>query len=210
MASNQENKQARRSAFFVLAINLAIMLAVGTGLVIGVQQWLNNATLHGESVNVPDLKGMTVADATRELGLRELQAVVADSGYNETLPPGVVLAQTPKEGNSVKPGREIFLTINSEHSPTMPLPDIADNCSRREAEAKLKALGFKRVVMQDVTGDEDWVISVKCDGREVAAGTRVPLDAVITVLVGDGTTEETEYVGDSIMPYEDVEIDTLL
>lgn len=209
MASkNAGNKQARRSAFFVLWVNVAIMATVAIGMLVGVWFWLASYTLHGEGIDVPDVKGKMVSDATYELGLMELDAVVVDSGYNETLPPGVILAQVPDYGCRVKSGREIFLTVNAEHSPTMPIPDIADNCSRREAEAKLAALGFKRVVVQKVPGDIDWVIAVKCDGVTASPGERAPLDAVITIEVGNGSMSAIEE-SDSLTSFSDGELNDL-
>ena len=74
------------------------------------------------------------------------------------------------------------------------MPDIADNCSLREAEARLKALGFKLAPNEYIEGDKDWVLGVKCRGQNVAAGERVPIDAPVTLVVGnseiDGSMDE--------------------
>ena len=69
---------------------------------------------------------MRVYDARQTLERQGLVAVVTDSGYNKTLPSGTVLEQTPANNSQVKPGREIYLTINTTRTPP-PMPDIADN-----------------------------------------------------------------------------------
>ena len=62
---------------------------------------------------------MRVYDARQTLERQGLVAVVTDSGYNKTLPSGTVLEQTPANNSQVKPGREIYLTINTTRTPTL-------------------------------------------------------------------------------------------
>ena len=103
------------------------------------------------------------------------------------------MMQQPKGGSKVKSGREIYLTINSRESPTVGMPDIADNCSMREAQDRLRSLGFRIGPVEMVPGDKDWVYGVKCQGRMVMTGERVPTDAVVTLIVGNGIQEEDWY-----------------
>ena len=126
-----------------------------------------------------------------------------DSTYDHTKPSGAIMVQTPKAGSRVKSGREIYLTINSKESPTVALPDIADNCSLREAQDRLRQLGFRVGPIEEIVGDKDWVYGVKCRGRMVMSGERVPTDAVITLIVGSGQNEE------QIFDYDDDEESTL-
>ena len=173
----------------LIALAIATILAMG-----GLWFWMNDFTRHGVEVEVPNVKGKLVADAEYELGLAQLTPVRTDSAYNRNLPPGTVLEQFPASGSHVKEGREIYLTINSTQTPTLMMPDIADNCSLREAEARLKALGFKLAPNEYIEGDKDWVLGVKCRGQNVAAGERVPIDAPVTLVVGnseiDGNMDE--------------------
>ena len=80
--------------------------------------------------------------------------------------------------------------------PTMAIPDIADNSSLREAQARLKAMGFKLGPVQYVAGDKDWVYGVKCQGRNVYAGDRVPVDALLVLQVGNSAGDYDEYDGE--------------
>ena len=164
--------------------NLIAMVLVGIALCIGLWMWMTGYTMHGESVEVPEVKGMMLSDAEYELEKLELLAVVVDSAYVRQQPAGIVLEQTPGVGNRVKSGREIYLTINQKQTPTNTIPDIAGNCSRREAEARLRALGFKIGPMEFVSGDPDWVVALKVGGREVYSGERVPCDVPVVLVVG--------------------------
>jgi beta-lactam-binding protein with PASTA domain len=164
--------------FFALILATVLVL-------VGLWYWMAYYTRHGQSVEVPNVKDMLLNDAEYALGHVELEAVVIDSSYNRNLPAGTVLDQLPQSGNRVKAGREIYLTINSRQAPTLAVPDIADNCSIREAEAKLKALGFKLGPVEYVPGDKDWVLGVKCNGRTVNVGERIPSDMPLVLVVGN-------------------------
>ena len=179
----------------LIALAIATILAMG-----GLWFWMNDFTRHGVEVEVPNVKGKLVADAEYELGLAQLTPVRTDSAYNRNLPPGTVLEQLPASGSHVKEGREIYLTINSTQTPTLMMPDIADNCSLREAEARLKALGFKLAPNEYIEGDKDWVYSMKVNGHTAKSGERAPITAVLTLVVGNGVVEE-EYNGSDSLDY---------
>ena len=180
--------------------NLLVMALVAVALAIGVWIWLGKYTHHGEEIIVPDVEGKLIGDAEYTLEMLDLKAIVVDSTYDHSKPSGAIMVQLPKAGSKVKSGREIYLTINSKESPTVSLPDIADNCSLREAQDRLRQLGFRLGPIEYKEGDKDWVYGVKCKGRTVMAGERVPTDAVITLIVGNGTGDEEE-----LFDYDDEE-----
>lgn len=173
--------------------NLLLMLLVTIALGIGIWIWLDKYTHHGEEIIVPQLEGRLIGDAEYTLEMLDLEAVIIDSTYDHKKPSGAIMVQLPKAGSKVKSGREIYLTINSKNSPMVAMPDIADNCSMREAQDRLRQLGFRIGPVEYKDGDKDWVYGVKCQGRTVIAGQRVPTDAVITLIVGKGVTEEEEF-----------------
>ncbi len=165
--------------------NLLGLCLVTALLMLGLWFWMDEYTRHGQKVNVPDVKGMTMSNAIYALQKVDLVAVVADSAYNKNMPGGTVLEQTPVSGQSVKADREIYLTVNSQQAPTVAIPDIADNCSLREAQAKLRALGLRLGPVEYVPGDKDWVLDVKYNGNSVGMGERVPIDSYIVLVVGN-------------------------
>ena len=180
--------------------NLAAMLLVGIALCVGLWIWMMRYTMHGESVEVPEVKGMMLSDAEYALDELRLIMVIVDSAYVRGQPAGIVLEQKPAPGSKVKSGREIYLTVNRKQSPTNIIPDIAGNCSRREAEARLRSLGFKIGPMEFVPGDPDWVVALKVNGREVYTGERVPVDAPVVLVIGNSelSNEEEDIWGDSL------------
>lgn len=170
--------------------NILCMFLVAIALLVGAWLWMADYTHHGEKIIVPQVTGMSESDAQYAIEHCGLITVVSDSGYNRSLPAGTILDQQPQGGLAVKRGRSIYLTINTGASPTLTMPDIADNCSVREAQARLRSLGFKLGPIEYVPGDKDWVISVKCRGRVVMTGERIPVEAPIVLVVGNTSTDD--------------------
>lgn len=192
--------------------NLIAMALVVILLVVGVNYGLDWYTHHGESIRVPNIEGMRIDKARETMEECGLEIVVTDSGYNRRLPADCVLTQSPGAGLTVKSGHTIYVTINSSNSPSVAIPDVVDNCSYREAEAKLISLGFKVLPPQYVTGEKDWVYGVSCNGRKVSTGERISIEQPLTLLVGSGqygADEELNVIGgdDAMMQSGDGEVD---
>ena len=192
--------------------NLIAMALVVILLVVGVNYGLDWYTHHGESIRVPNIEGMRIDKARETMEECGLEIVVTDSGYNRRLPADCVLTQNPGAGLTVKSGHTIYVTINSSNSPSVAIPDVVDNSSYREAEAKLISLGFKVLPPQYVTGEKDWVYGVSCNGRKVSTGERISIEQPLTLLVGSGqygADEELNVIGDddAMMQSGDGEVD---
>lgn len=185
--------------------NLIAMVVVAAGVMWGVLSWLDAYTRHGEAVVVPDVKGMTVPEATRAFAGKGLECVVSDSTYVKTLPAGSILDYHPGVGQKVKQGRVIYLTINTLNIPLCAVPDVADNSSAREAEARLLAAGFKLTPNDSVPGERDWVYGVRMGRDTLLRGAQVPTGAILTLIIGDGNpipTMPTDSLGTDEAPAE--------
>lgn len=178
-------------SYYVL-FNLLGMAVVVVLLCLAVKFGLAVYTHHGEGIAVPELKGMSYHRARLLLEENGLNIVVSDSGYVKTMPADCILAQTPGHGSKVKSGHTIYVTVNSPSSPTFAIPDIVDNSSYREAEAKLMAMGFRLTKPQRVIGEKDWVYGILCRGRRVSNGDRVPIDYPLTLMIGTGNYDEED------------------
>ena len=184
----------------LVMLNCLGMILVVVLFFFGALAFMDFYTLHGEEVEVPKITGVSEQIAYSKLKALGLKAEVRDTGYVHKAAPFEVLEQSIKPGTKIKPGRTIYLTINSNGSKRIELPDLADNCSRREAEDKLKTLGFKLGATEFIIGDPDWVYEVKVNGKTVKAGTRISVDLPITLVVGKGGLED-EYNGNDSLDY---------
>ena len=174
--------------------NLIAMGVVCILLVVGVKFGLDIYTHHGEKIDVPNVHHMSMAEARRLLQDRGLEVMVSDTGYVKELPADCILEQTPMAGSKVKSGHCVSLVVNASNTPVLTMPDIVENCSSREAMAKLKALGFKVGMPEFVEGEKDWVYAVTVDGRECSAGDKIPVNKVVVIRVGNGTLSPEDSV----------------
>lgn len=169
--------------------NIIAMVVVMVLMVFGVLKWLDVYTRHGHAVVVPNVEGMTVDEAAKMFRDHRLECVVSDSTYVKNKPAGIVLDVNPVAGQKVKEGRIIYLTINTLSIPLRVVPDVADNSSLRQAQAKVLAAGFKLNEVEEIVGEKDWVYGVKYQGRLLETGDKVPLGAALTLMVGNGGEE---------------------
>ena len=193
MISLKEFFSFKRNRFFWL--NLIAMIVVVICAAWGTLHWLDNYTRHGQSVTVPNVKGLPLRAAENEINKLGLNAIAIDSNYVKGMPAGAVLEQTPESNSKVKEGRTVYLTINTADVPKIAIPDIIDNSSSRQAEARLRAMGFKLTAPELIEGEKDWVYGVKYKEHQLMSGDKVPRESVLTLCIGAG---EDGLPGDSI------------
>lgn len=131
-----------------LATNPYFWGGIGALFVVGVGTYFlfNNYlmpdyTRHGVSVQVPDVENMEFEQARSLVSAQGLQVERQEGRYNPNVPQGRVVDQNPPPETGVKPGRRVYLTINSGEAPTVSLPDLTGT-SLREARNRLTSLGL--------------------------------------------------------------------
>lgn len=98
-----------------LLLNLVGVVALSF-IAIKLLMWsLSLYTLHGESIEVPDLVNMKLEEAERLLATRKLDFVVTDSICKGDGLGGLIKEQNPRPAFRVKESRKIYLTI-TRHS----------------------------------------------------------------------------------------------
>ena len=178
-------------------------------LVVGAWFGLKYYTKHGEAIEVPSAKGLSPEEAAKRMWHQGLIAIVTDSMHVKEMRLGDVISQKPEAGELVKSQRIVRLTINSRSVPTLPMPDIADNSSLRQAIAKLTSAGFRLSAEEYTRGDKNWVYDVKMNGRSLSRGEPIPIGATLTLVVGDGYGSAPENDFDRIFDDIDAAFDAL-
>lgn len=178
--------------------NLLAMLLTLVVVIVGVFVFLNFYTHHGETIAVPNLRGQRTEVAMRKLEALGMRGEVVDTGYNPRELADVILDQDLEPGYQVKVNRLIRLTVNAASPRPVTLPDIADNCSLREAKMRLEILGFRLTPIRRIRGDLDWVYAVEARGKEVRKGDKLNVNIPLTLVVGDGTEDEVFNGNDSL------------
>ncbi|MDZ4699183.1 MAG: PASTA domain-containing protein [Rhodothermales bacterium] len=121
---------------------LGLGLFIGTGYIVFDKLIMPNSVGHRDTILVPDVSEMPVEQAEATLRQLNLQARVESSRFNPKLPRDVVVDQSPRPNRTVKPGRRIYLTINSGSTPRVTVPDV-EGISQVEALNRLAAAGLR-------------------------------------------------------------------
>ena len=183
--------------------NLLAMAVIVILLLWGVTYALQLYTYHGRSVEMPDITQKSYEQAEATLDSLDLTIEVSDTGFIKTLPADCILEQSVPAGDVIKPGRVIYVKINSAHSPLCPIPDIADNSSLRDAVMKLEGIGFTRIGVESVPGEYDWVYRVKSRHRILQPGDMLSTEDTLSLEVGDGTRDPAVAVQMTTAPVDE-------
>lgn len=184
------NEFARRHP---VLINFLIILIVASLGILIVYLSLAIFTKHGETDRVPGVENMSYTTAINTLHEHGFQVDIRDSLYKDNIRPGYVIEQFPKANSIVKPGRKIFLYINAVHPKEVvidddnhPMEDALKSFSFRSGMARLQELGFKKINVVKVLGENDCIVKILANGVAVKKMQKVPVNANITVQVYDG------------------------
>lgn len=171
-----------------LLIHLGIIIGIGVLLVvIFFYVYLPMTTNHGETITVPDVRGVTLDELDEFLAIRDLRyEVTKDSGFAADMPPLSVLKQFPLPNSKVKENRKIYVSLNAEKPPLVRMPKLVGG-SVKNAQLVLKTYDLSLGEIEYVPDLAlNYVLEQKIDGREVLEGERLPKGSTIDLVVGDG------------------------
>ena len=190
-----------------LLYNILIAIGIIVLLLFLVQRGLNSYTRHGESITVPDLRGMSFEQVKTILGSKNLDYQVMDSVYDMNKPPFSIVDQNPKPNSKVKEGRTIYITVNAVTAPSTEVPDLVGRSSLKYAKMQLESYGLK--VGEPVYQPDphlNAVIGMMIKGRTVTKKMKVPRGTEVILILGNGLGNSRISVPYLIgLKYEDAE-----
>ncbi len=173
-----------RSRAFLINVGIALVL-VG-GIIFFFFNWMETYTKHGESITVPDIRGMKASQLQEFLDSKHLRYTINDSIFDLEKPTRTILEQDPEPGSKVKENRMLYLTLNASTPPSVKMPDLTD-VSYRQAEAILLTFGLKvGVVTYQPDLAKNAVLRQLYKGRGIPAGEELHKGSVIDLVLGDG------------------------
>lgn len=179
-ASSDAPKRCRR---YSILGNLLIIVLLAVAIAAGTFCAMSYGTRHNARRTVPDFIGTQFNDAKRSADSNDLEIIINDSLYVSTYPGGVVLDQLPKGGAVVKPGRKVYVTVNTARQRIVDVPYVAGR-SLRQAKNMLETVGLtiERIVfVQDLATNyviEEYIGETKVEengGMRVEKGSGVIL-----------------------------------
>lgn len=120
----------------------ALAIVLVAGYVVVDHLLMPNVTRQGVSVRVPNVVNQPFEQARAELEAVDLTVERVVQRYNATMPRDVVVDQNPPPDAAVKPGRHVYVTVNSGELQRVAVPDVG-GLSLREAMNRLRARGLQ-------------------------------------------------------------------
>jgi beta-lactam-binding protein with PASTA domain len=169
-----------------LALNTLIILVI-----LYLISWLGSLMLssytrHGESLTLPNLKGLGFEEVQQILEQKKLRYIITDTAFIDSLPKGSVIEQNPLPNTKVKEGRFIYITLNSNSSVGVLMPNLINN-SLRFAETVLNSSGLKLgtvIYKPDIAAGA--VLDQLYKNQSIQPNIKIPKGASIDLIVGDG------------------------
>ncbi len=165
----------------VIAIAMVVILSYVT------LQWLESTTNHDQRIVVPSLSKKNLDEVAQILEEKKLRYEIQDSAsFNPDYPKFSVIEQNPLAGSEVKENRKIYVTLNPSGYRKVEVPNVVQK-TRRQAEPKLIALGFKigKITYQPNIA-KDMVLEIWHKGKKLKPGTKIMKTSAIDLVLGDG------------------------
>ncbi|NOQ26511.1 MAG: PASTA domain-containing protein [Bacteroidales bacterium] len=147
-------------------------------------------THHGQTLSVPNFKGLTMEEVYIKAKNSKMRIEVSDSVFNKNLPKGTVIEQNPVVGFKVKKNRRIFLIVNAFNPEKVEMPNIV-GVSHRQAEAVLKNAGLeigRLIHIPDIAINN--VLKQKFNSKEIKEGEMIPKGSKIDLVLGMGLSNQ--------------------
>ncbi len=169
-----------------LLYNLASIALILLALAIAAHVVMQIGTRHGARRTVPDFAGMPLVRAAETARKYDLELHINDSLFVPAYEGGIVLDQLPEGGVEVKPGRTVYITINSFRQKMVPVPYVAGR-SLRQAKNMLEIAGLEiaeLVYRADMA--TNYVLEESLDGKPVTPASRLEAEmgSGVTLYVG--------------------------
>jgi len=171
--------------------NVLILILTGILLFYGTLVFLRHYTHHGETLPVPDVTGLLLEEAGKQLQAQKMRWQLSDSVYVTSVMPGAVVNQNPEPGSKVKENRNIFLTINALAPEKVKMPNVVD-LTHRQAKTTLESQGLnigEITYIPDIA--KDYVLKQLYRGQEIRRGTEIIKGSAIDLVLGLGLSNET-------------------
>jgi eukaryotic-like serine/threonine-protein kinase len=144
--------------------------------------------IHGREVKVPNLAGLTLADASKQARSLGLRLTLENRFYSPTTPPGHVLAQYPIPGVTVRRQWAVRVT-ESLGAQQVAIPDVIGQ-SERTASINIRRLGLELGAVAHVAAPGEPGIVIAQTPSPNAAGVDRPRVSLLLSGPEDAETPE--------------------
>jgi beta-lactam-binding protein with PASTA domain len=148
---------------------------------------------------VAHIYGLEIETAIEKIENAGLRYEIFDSVYSDDFKKNTITEQDPDPGSKVKPGRIIYLTLNSLDVPMVKVPKLTDQ-SLALTKAMIKSAGFKLgeiTYKHDAIGN-NLVIEQLHNGDHIPPGKMLQKGSVIDLVVATTSLQGAPSSEDSV------------
>ncbi len=170
------------------------MLAV-VGALIGLFLLMNYVvmpiyTRQGTAVTVPEVRQLPFEQARNLVEDRDLKPERREQPFNPSLPRDVVIDQNPSPSASVKPGRRIYLYVNSTEQRVATVPDVL-TLSQNLARSRMAEAGLTNIEVEEDETHSPYEGTITRQDPEPGKTAKVEAPVTLWVSPGLGSGEVT-------------------
>ncbi len=187
-----------------LAYNLTQIAGIILVLAIVAHIVMLIGTRHGARCTVPDFSGVRYDQAVQLARQNDLNLQINDSLFVPAYEGGIILDQLPEKNVTVKPGRTVYITINSFQQKMVPVPYVAGR-SLRQAKNMLEIAGLEiKELIYRADMATNYVLEEYSGKQQISPSSKVEAEmgSGITLYVGaeggSGRTVVPQLVGYSL------------
>ncbi len=141
------------------------------------------------AIEVPNVVGLTQAAATNTVRSVGLSVGAILKQYSDTVPAGIVLAQSPAAGARVAVGTPVTLTVSLGPAGVVKVPNVR-GLPEDVAKAVLQDAGL--TVGSTLRQPDPTMPAGNAIGTDPVAGTQVKLGSAVTLIVSEGFSQPQE------------------
>ncbi len=169
--------------------NTIIAILVTIVLIWVILRFLNLYTRHGSYIVVADFKGVPIEQLDKFASDNDLEYIINDSLYDNSLQKGTVAMQDPAPGTKVKKDRKVYLTVVALRPEQVSMPNLVD-LTLRQASAMLETYGLKPGALTYVPDiAHNAILKQRYKGQEIKAGVLIEKGSKIDLIIGKGEGE---------------------
>lgn len=188
----QWTKPVLRTPVFWLGLGGVLLAAVGLYLLVN-SVIMPIYTRQGAAITVPEVREMPYERAAQILREHRLRPERRDQPFNPAAVQGAVLDQNPAPNASVKPGRRIYLYVNSGTERSVTMPEVR-TLTESLARSQLAELGLRQVEIR--RDDRPSPFRGTVTRQQPEAGNVLRTSEAVTLWVSPGLGEGTVEVPD--------------
>lgn len=190
----------------VVALIILILLGIGGSA----YAWFNNY-VHVPQTAMPDLRHLTISEATAKLQLSKLQLSAANVTYesSDTEPEGHIISQYPSPGTVIKITRPDISVVVSQGPKTATFPDVTTTQTNKDqALETIQSAGFTKQPKIDYV-NSDTVPANIVISQNPAPNTDYPVNGDISLQVSKGPANQSISMPDVIGLSKDAAVQQL-